>query len=91
MEEIVEIESLSRRVMKSKIFYLENRLKNYIVSFRKERKTLHAQLKELLVVNNRLEKEIKQYKQDEASKLSGLLSIGVVYKPKIDRNYKFKE
>ena len=89
-EEIIE-ESLSRRAMKSRIFYLENRLKNYIVTFRKERKALHAQLKELLVVNNRLEKEIKSLKNTEAKNLAGFLSIGAVYEPKIDRNYKFKE
>ena len=91
MEEIVENESLSRKAMKSRIFYLENRLKNYIVTFRKERKALHAQLRELLVVNNRLEKEIKKYKQQDANKLAGFLSIGAVYEPKIDRTYKFKE
>ena len=89
-EEILE-ESLSRRAMKSRIFYLENRMKDYITCFRKERKALHKQLKELLVANNRLEKEIKQYKQEEANKLSGLLSLGVVYTPKINRDYKFKE
>jgi hypothetical protein len=87
-----DFEELNTRVkFKNRIFYLENKLKDYIVTFRKERKALHGQLKELLVANNRLEKEIKQYKQQEANKLAGFLSIGAVYEPKIDRTYKFKE
>jgi len=77
-----EIEELKNKIEKLKKKFWQVRTLN---------KNLRLQIKEVLIANNRLEKEIKQYKQDEANKLSGLLSIGVVYKPKIDRDYKFKE
>jgi len=77
-----EIEELKNKIEKLKKRFWQVRTLN---------KNLRLQIKEVLIANNRLEKEIKQYKQDEANKLSGLLSIGAVYKPKIDRTYKFKE
>jgi DNA repair ATPase RecN len=58
---------------------------------RQAEKKWRLQCEELLKVNTRLEREIKKYKQQEADKLSGFLSIGAVHVPKIDRNYKFKE
>jgi hypothetical protein len=51
-------------------------------------KKWRLQCEELLKVNTRLEKEIKKYKQEEANKLSGFLSIGAIHTPKIDRKYK---
>ena len=77
-----EIECLKNSVHKITRKFLQVRLIN---------KKLRLQIKEVLIVNNRLEKEIKKYKQQEANKLSGFLSIGAVYEPKIDRTYKFKE
>ena len=43
---------------------------------------------QLLIANNRLEKEIKELKKLEAKKMSGFLKIGAIYEPKIDRDYK---
>jgi len=77
-----EIESLKNSVFKITRKFLQVRLIN---------KKLRLQIKELLIVNNRLEKEIKNLKNTEAKNLAGFLSIGAVYEPKIDRNYKFKE
>jgi hypothetical protein len=74
-----EIESLKNSFIKLTRKFLQVRTIN---------KNLRLQIKELLIVNNRLEKEIKQYKQEEANKLAGFLSIGAVYEPKIDRTYR---
>ena len=79
---IEETESLKNSVYKITRKFLQVRLIN---------QKLRLQIKELLIVNNRLEKEIKNLKNTEAKNLAGFLSIGAVYKPKIDRNYKFKE
>jgi hypothetical protein len=87
----IEEESFSRREMKNRIYYLENRLGEITRFFREDKKVWQNQLRELIVVNTRLEKEIKKYKQQEANKLAGFLSIGAVYEPEIDRTYKFKE
>ena len=80
--------------MNEEIECLENKLfklTGKLIQIRSLNKKLRLQIKEVLIVNNRLEKEIKQYKQQEANKLAGFLSIGAVYEPKIDRTYKFKE
>jgi len=80
--------------MNEEIECLENKLfklNGKLIQIRSLNKKLRLQIKEVLIVNNRLEKEIKKYKQQEANKLSGFLSIGAVYEPKIDRTYKFKE
>ena len=77
-----EYEALNNAIHALRRKFLDVRLLN---------KKLRLQIKEVLIANNRLEKEIKQYKQQEANKLSGFLSIGAVYEPKIDRTYKFKE
>jgi hypothetical protein len=79
---IEETESLKNSVHKITRKFLQVRLIN---------KKLRLQIKELLIVNNRLEKEIKNLKNTEAKNLAGFLSIGAVYEPKIDRTYKFKE
>jgi hypothetical protein len=79
---IEETESLKNSVYKITRKFLQVRLIN---------KKLRLQIKELLIVNNRLEKEIKNLKNTEAKNLAGFLSIGAVYEPKIDRTYKFKE
>ena len=85
---MIEEESLSRRAMKSRIFYLENRLKELSMFHRQDKKVWQKQLKELIVVNTRLEKELKKYKESDAKTLVGFLNLGNDYKPKIDRNYK---
>ena len=66
-------------------------LRRKVLAKHNAQKKWRLQCEELLIVNNRLEKEIKQYKQQEANKLAGFLSIGAVYEPEIDRTYKFKE
>ena len=68
-----------------------NALRRKVAEKHKAQKKWRLQCEQLLIVNNRLEKEIKQYKQQESNKLAGFLSIGAVYEPKIDRTYKFKE
>jgi hypothetical protein len=79
---IEETETLKNSVYKITRKFLQVRTIN---------KNLRFQIKELLIVNNRLEKEIKNLKNTEAKNLAGFLSIGAVYEPKIDRTYKFKE
>jgi len=79
---IEETEFLKNSVYKITRKFLQARLIN---------KKLRLQIKELLIVNNRLEKEIKNLKNTEAKNMAGFLSIGAVYEPKIDRTYKFKE
>ena len=56
-----------------------------------DQKRWRLQCEELIKVNVRLEKEIKKYKQLEADKLAGFLSLGAIHVPKINRDYKFKE
>jgi DNA repair ATPase RecN len=80
--------------MNEEIECLENKLfklTGKLIQIRNLNKKLRLQIKEVLIVNNKLEKEVKQFKQQEANKLAGFLSIGAVYEPKIDRTYKFKE
>ena len=63
-------------------------LRKRVAQEHQKQKRWRLQCEELLKVNTRLEREIKKYKQQEADKLSGFLSLGAVYIPKIDRNYK---
>jgi len=66
-------------------------LRRKLIQKHNMQKKWRLQCEELLKVNTRLEKEVKKFKQQESNKLAGFLSIGAVYEPKIDRNYKFKE
>jgi len=76
-----EMESLSEKLdklthhdLKVRIYQLNYILKKY----REEKLTWKRQLKELVIVNHRLDREIKKYKKREGERLArGLLQFGV--------------
>ena len=75
-----EMESLSEKLdklthhdLKVRIYQLNYILKKY----RQEKLTWKKQLKELVIVNHRLDREIKKYKKIEGERLAhGLLQFG---------------
>ncbi len=75
-----EMESLSEKLdklthhdLKVRIYQLNYILKKY----RQDKLTWKKQLKELVIVNHRLDREIKKYKKREGERLAhGLLKFG---------------
>jgi hypothetical protein len=92
MIESTDFEQLTTRVkFKNRIYLLESKIHELLQKIKRtenERQEWKLKCNHLLRVNTRLEKEIKDLNE---KKFVGLLGIGNVHEPKIDRNYKFKE
>jgi hypothetical protein len=75
-----EMESLSKKLDKLTHHDLKVQIykMNYILKrYRAEKLTWKRQLKELVIVNHRLDREIKKYKKREGERLArGLLQFG---------------